>query len=124
MLTAILLAIAAALAVTLAGVLLKRPRTWVIRFAGRVRNALSLRGHDETQAAIDRLTADLAELTRRHEEAQLAIERIAVELASRRYSQDGNPDDELYDDWYRWFKGDPEADGGNRTGSAPYLIHS
>jgi hypothetical protein len=88
MLTAIVLAVAAAVAITLTSLLLKRPRAWMVRFAGRVRNAMSLR---------------------RHEETHLAIQRIAAELATRRSWQDGNPDDELYDDWYRWFTGDPDA---------------
>jgi hypothetical protein len=46
---------------------------------------------------------------RRSEDAERAIERIAAELAARRCSQEGNPDDEYYSDWYRWFTGDSEA---------------
>ncbi len=45
----------------------------------------------------------------RRENMQRAIERIAVELAQRRCGQDGNPDEEFYSDWYRWFTGDPDA---------------
>jgi hypothetical protein len=44
------------------------------------------------------------------ENTQCAIERLAAELAQRRCSQEGNPDDEFYSDWYRWFTGDPDAD--------------
>jgi hypothetical protein len=78
----------AAVVVAILGLVLKRPREWTLRTARRIRMAMSLR---------------------RHEDTQRAIERIAVELASRRSWQDGNPDDELYDDWYRWFTGDPDA---------------
>ena len=45
----------------------------------------------------------------RHEALELAVARIAQELAQRRWDQDGNPDDELRSDWYRWFTGDPDA---------------
>ena len=38
-----------------------------------------------------------------------SIERIATELTQRRCDQEGNPDDEYYSDWYRWFSGDSEA---------------
>jgi hypothetical protein len=43
------------------------------------------------------------------ENTQRAIERIAAELAQRRCDQEGNPDDEFWSDWYRWFTGDPDA---------------
>jgi hypothetical protein len=88
MLTTWLLAIVAALIVALVGVLLKRPRERGMRTARRIRLAMSLR---------------------RHEEMQRAIERIAAELAMRRCMDEGNPDDEFRDDWYRWFTGDPDA---------------
>ncbi len=45
----------------------------------------------------------------RHEDQERAIERMAHEFAMRRCQEDGNPDDELYSDWLRWFKGDPAA---------------
>lgn len=45
----------------------------------------------------------------RLERLERANERISAELAQRGYNQDGNPDDELYSDWYRWFMGDPDA---------------
>jgi hypothetical protein len=32
-----------------------------------------------------------------------------TELAQRRCDQEGNPDDEFYSDWNRWFTGDPDA---------------
>ncbi len=44
------------------------------------------------------------------QDTERAIGRIAEELAHRRNAQDGNPDDEHYSDWYRWFTGDPDAD--------------
>lgn len=46
---------------------------------------------------------------RRRECVDLAILRIAAELAQRRCDQEGNPDDEYYSDWYRWFTGDTDA---------------
>jgi hypothetical protein len=88
MLNAILLAFAAAVAVAIAVALLKRPREWTLRTARRVWRAVS---------------------PRRHEDMQRAIDRIAAELAARRCGQEGNPDDEYRDDWYRWFTGDPDA---------------
>lgn len=88
MLIAIVLAVAAALVIAVLGVLLKRPREWMLRMVRRILLMMSLR---------------------RHEDTQRAIERIAAELASRRYHLDGNPDDDLYDDWYRWLTGDPDA---------------
>jgi hypothetical protein len=91
MLNAFWLAVAAAVVVAVATALLERPREWTLRTARRVRRALS---------------------PRRHEDMQRAIERIAAELASRRYQEEGNPDHEYYDDWYRWLTGDPNADVG------------
>ena len=58
---------------------------------------------------VDHWTTWVRDLVRRRRMRRLAIQRIAVELAQRRYDQDGNPDDELYSDWYRWFTGDPDA---------------
>jgi hypothetical protein len=88
MITAFWLAIAAALVVACAAVLLRRPRRWAVRTTLRIGTAMSLRSHEDTK---------------------LAIQRIAAELASSRCSQEGNPDDEFYDDWYRWFTGDSAA---------------
>src|SRR5690242_18783963 len=45
----------------------------------------------------------------RREDTERAIGRIAAELAQRRNAEDGNPDDEHYSDWYKWFTGDPDA---------------
>jgi hypothetical protein len=81
-------AFAAAVVVAVLFSVLRRPREWALRTARRIRMAMSLR---------------------RHEETRLAIERIAAELATRKYWEDGNPDDELYEDWYRWCTGDPDA---------------
>jgi hypothetical protein len=88
MLIAIWLAIAAAVLITTLGALIRRPRNWALRAVRRVRLAMS---------------------PRRHEDIERAIERIATELAMRRYYQEGNPDDIFYDDWLRWFTGDPNA---------------
>lgn len=46
---------------------------------------------------------------RRQEDTQRAIERIAAELAQRKCDEEGNPDDEYRSDWYSWFTGDPDA---------------
>jgi len=43
------------------------------------------------------------------EDVHRAIERIAVELAQRKCDEEGNPDDEYWSDWYRWFTGDQDA---------------
>ncbi len=86
-------ALAAAALLTLAGVVLARPRRLLTNWLrSQVRRAY------RKVWQLDRL-----------ERNELAIERIAAELAQRRYSQDGNPDDELYSDWFRWFTGDPDA---------------
>lgn len=47
---------------------------------------------------------------RRRQDTALAIARISAELADQRCRKDGNPDDELRDDWSAWFRGDPDAD--------------
>jgi hypothetical protein len=88
MLTAILLAVAGVIVAAILAAVLKRPREWMLRTLQRVWRAMSLRRHEDTERAVD---------------------RIAAELAARRCSQEGNPDDEYYSDWYRWFTGDPEA---------------
>jgi hypothetical protein len=86
-------ALAAALILTLLGVVLKKPRRLLVaRARSQVRRAY------RKLFLVDRL-----------ERTERGMERIAAELAQRRYNQDGNPDDELYQDWYRWFTGDPDA---------------
>jgi hypothetical protein len=87
-LTPILLAVFAAALVAMLGLLLRRPREWAMRTAYRSWLALS---------------------PRRHEDMHRAIERIAATLAHQINQQDGNPDDEYYEDLYRWFTGDPNA---------------
>jgi hypothetical protein len=86
-------ALAAALLLGLLGVVLAKPRrlltAWVASWVRRAHRKLF---HLERLERLER-----------------ANERIAAELAQRRYAQDGNPDDELYSDWYRWFTGDPDA---------------
>jgi hypothetical protein len=43
------------------------------------------------------------------EDTRRAIERIAEELARQKCADEGNPDEEYWSDWYRWFTGDPQA---------------
>lgn len=83
-----LLALLAAVVVAIVIAALKRPREWAKRMAQRIRLAISLR---------------------RHEDMERAIERIADVMAQQVCRADGNPDDELYSDWYRWLTGDPDA---------------
>ena len=74
------------------GVLLNRPRgiitTWIRKRIRLIQLRLYLQHRQDTQRAIG---------------------RIAAELAQRRCDQEGNPDDEYRSDWYRWFIGDPDA---------------
>ena len=88
MMTAIVLAILAAVLVAAVAALLARPGRAVRQFAARVRWAMSLRTHEDQQRA---------------------IERIAAELTQRRCDEEGNPDDEYREDFWRWFTGDPDA---------------
>jgi len=53
--------------------------------------------------------AQLRLYLQRREDTQRAIERIAVALAQRQCDEEGNPDDEYWSDWYRWYTGDPDA---------------
>jgi hypothetical protein len=82
------LAILAAALVALLTTALRRPRQWIVRQARRLWLAISPRQNEMTR---------------------LAIERIASELTMRRCMEEGNPDDEYRDDFYRWFTGDPDA---------------
>jgi hypothetical protein len=88
MIADLLYALLAAVIITALTLLLKRPRDWVMRTARRIGRALS---------------------PDRHEDMQRANERIAATLAYRANMEDGNPDDEYYEDLYRWFSGDPDA---------------
>jgi hypothetical protein len=92
MVEALLLALIAALILAVIGVIFKKPReaaaSWIRALNRRVRLRLYLQHREDTKRA---------------------IERIAAELAQRRYNEEGNPDDEYYADWYRWFTGDPDA---------------
>jgi hypothetical protein len=85
-------ALIAALIVALVGIVFRKPRAlavgWVRGQVRRVQLKLYLQHREDTQRA---------------------IERIATELTQRRYWEDGNLDDELWSDWYRWFTGDPDA---------------
>lgn len=86
-------ALVAAIILTLVGVVFAKPRRLLTAWVGGwVRRTHRRLFHLERLERLER-----------------ANERIAVELAQRRYAQDGNPDDELYSDWYRWFTGDPDA---------------
>jgi hypothetical protein len=102
MTTDIVLAIVAAIIVAIAAALLTRPGRAAHQFMVRVRTAMSLRRHEDMWEAIERIAAE-------HEDMQRGIQRIAAELAMRRCTEEGNPDDEYRDDFYRWFTGDPDA---------------
>ena len=85
-------ALVAALVLGVAGLAFRKPRdaasAWGRRLIRRAQLRLYLRHRQDTARA---------------------IERIAAELAQRRCDQEGNPDDEYYSDWYKWFTGDPDA---------------
>lgn len=85
-------ALAAALILGVVGVLFAKPRSLVTTWG---RNLIR-RGQ-------------LWLYLQRREDAQRAIERIAAELAQRKCDEEGNPDDEYWSDWFRWFQGDPDA---------------
>lgn len=86
-------ALAAALILTLAGVVLKKPRKLLTtRLRSQVRRAHRKVFH------LDRL-----------ERVERAMERQAEYLTQEVYSREGNPDDEFWSDWLRWFNGDPDA---------------
>ena len=95
MLVAILLAVIAAMAIAILGWIFKRPRQWLLGMLGRWTLAI-------------RRKLYLA----RRERNQLAIDRIARHLAFTMNQADGNPDDELYMDWYRYFTGDATIEVG------------
>jgi hypothetical protein len=92
MLAALTWALIAAAILAVLSLIFRKPRgimtTWVASLVRRVQLRLYLQHRENTQRA---------------------IERIAAELAERRSSQEGNPDDEYWSDWYRWFCGDPDA---------------
>ena len=92
MLAALAWALIAAVVLAIVGLIFKRPRAIVTRWAASLVRRVQLRLY-----------------LQRRENTQRAIERIAAELAERRSSQEGNPDDEYWSDWYRWFCGDPDA---------------
>jgi hypothetical protein len=85
-------ALIAALILAVVGLMFKRPRTVVTAWARRLIRRMRLRLY-----------------LQRRENSQRAVERIAAELAQRRSDQEGNPDEEYHSDWYRWFTGDPDA---------------
>lgn len=85
-------ALIAAVVLAAVGLMFKRPRAVVAAWTRKLIRRVQLRLY-----------------LQRRENMQCAIERIAVELAQRRCGQDGNPDEEFYSDWYRWFTGDPDA---------------
>ena len=92
MLAALVWALIAAAILAVVGLVFRKPRaivtTWATSLVRRVQLRLYLQ---------------------RREDTQRAIERIAAELAEHRCSQEGNPDDQYWSDWYRWFCGDPDA---------------
>jgi hypothetical protein len=92
-------AVIGAVVVSTIALIFKKPRSYLRAWLNRRVHAIQLRLYLQyrldTQAQIDG--------NRR------AIERIAAELAQRRCDHEGNPDDEYYSDFYRWFTGDPDA---------------
>lgn len=92
MILALAWALAAALVLAIVGLLFKKQQ---VIFAAWVRRLIR--------------RAQLRLYLQRREDTQRAIERIAAELAQRRCDQEGNPDEEYRLDWYRWFMGDPNA---------------
>lgn len=92
MITDLFWALIAALIVTIAAFVFRKPRAiitaWTRRQVRHVQLRLYLQHREDTQRAIERIAAELAELRCRNE---------------------GNPDDEYRSDWYRWFTGDPDA---------------
>jgi hypothetical protein len=85
-------ALMAAVALAVMGVVFKRPRAIVAVW---------------TRDLIRR--AQLRLYLQHREDTKHAIERIAVELAQRKCNEEGNPDEEYWSDWYRWFTGDADA---------------
>jgi hypothetical protein len=85
-------ALIAAVILAVIGLMFKRPRAIVTAWTRRLIRRVQLRLY-----------------LQRRENTQRAIERIAAELAQRRCDEEGNPDDEFRSDWYRWFTGDPDA---------------
>ena len=86
-------ALAAAALLTLAGVVLKRPRKILINWAGAWASGV----YRKVRQA-DRL-----------ERLELAVGRLAAMETQRRCDEDGNPDDEFRSDWHRYYTGDPAA---------------
>lgn len=70
--------------------------------------AVLRRPWEKARAQAARVGAGLS--PRRREEQARAIDRIAAELAAHRNQEDGNPDDELFDEFYRWFRGADDVD--------------
>jgi hypothetical protein len=85
-------ALVAAVILALLGLIFKKPRALVTAWTRELIRRVKLRLY-----------------LQRREDTQRAIELIAAELAHRRYSEEGNPDDEYYSDWYSWFTGNPDA---------------
>lgn len=93
MLVALIWALIAAVVLAVVGLMLQRPRTivaaWIRALVRRTKLRLYLQ---------------------RRENTQRAIERISAHLTQRLCDEEGNPDDEYRSDLYRWFSGDPDAD--------------
>lgn len=85
---------------SLAGRWLRHAWWWLFLRTGQERDEAISKHIDEIEHA----------LTERLNTVERSMARIARELAQRQYDQEGNPDDEFYSDWYRWFTGDPDAD--------------
>jgi DNA-nicking Smr family endonuclease len=86
-------ALAAAALLTLAGVVLKRPRKTLTTWAAALVSSIYRRVRQTDQ--LERL--------------ELAVERLAAMETQRRCAEDGNPDEEFRSDWQRYYTGDLEA---------------
>jgi hypothetical protein len=84
MLAGIAWALIAAVVLAVVSLIFEKPRAIVARRAASLVRRVQLRLY-----------------LQHREDTQRAIERIAAELAERRCNQEGNPDDEYRSDWYR-----------------------
>jgi hypothetical protein len=121
MITDLVYALVAAVIVAVFGWALARPRSaagrwlrhtwwWLFVRIGQEHDEVISKHVDNVERALNaRISSLEAALTERADAFERSIARIAAELAQRRCDQEGNPDDEFYSDWNRWFTGDPDA---------------
>jgi hypothetical protein len=119
--TALVYAIVAAIVVGVLSWALAKPRSlagrwlrhawwWLfVRTSQEHDEALNKRVDEIHEALNDKIGALEVSITKRLDTVERAVIRISTELAQRQCSEEGNPDDEYYSDWYRWFSGDPDA---------------